>query len=200
VGTISLGFIPLADQMVSAQVGPGSVGAFMLGSKIVASITGISAIALSQAVIPRISQLATTGDRLALLALSRNAIVLVSLAGLIASALVSVFSEPIVEFVFARGKFGPSETAAVAAAQGAYAWHIAPFLAWIVISRILVTLGASRFVLVLSAVAALLNLGLDLAVVRAFGVPGIALTTAASFGFAMVVGLLSLRRTILPPA
>ena len=95
---------PLADQVISAQVGPGSVGAFFLGSKIVASITGISAIALSQAVIPRISQLAASGDRLALLALARNTIVIVVAVGLVASGLVSAFSAGIVDFVFARGR------------------------------------------------------------------------------------------------
>jgi putative peptidoglycan lipid II flippase len=196
LGTLILGSIPLADQVISAQVGPGSVGAFFLGSKIVASITGISAIALSQAVIPRISQLATSGDRLALLALARNTIVIVVAVGLVASGLVSSFSAGIVDFVFARGRFGVAETAAVSAAQAAYAWHIAPFLAWIVISRILVTLGASRSVLWLSAMAALVNLALDLAVVDQFGVPGVALTTAITYGLVMGFGLFSLRRTI----
>lgn len=196
LGTLILGSIPLADQVISAQVGPGSVGAFFLGSKIVASITGISAIALSQAVIPRISQLATSGDRLALLALARNTIVIVVAVGLVASGLVSAFSAGIVDFVFARGRFGVAETAAVSAAQAAYAWHIAPFLAWIVISRILVTLGASRSVLWLSAMAALVNLALDLAVVDQFGVPGVALTTAITYGLVMGFGLFSLRRTI----
>ena len=194
LGTISLGFIPLADQIVSAQVGPGNVGAFVLGSKIVASITGISAIALSQAVIPRISQLAASGDRLALVALSRNTIVMVAILGLLASGAVSVFSEGIVEIVYARGRFGAAETEAVAAAQAAYAWHIAPFLIWTVISRILVTLGVSRVVLALSAMAAAMNLAIDLAVVHSFGVPGVAFTTTLTFSIVMAAGLFNLRR------
>ncbi len=197
LGTLTLGSVPLADQVVSAQVGPGAVGAFFLGSKIVASITGISAIALSQAVIPRISLMASGGDRLAVLALARNTIVLVILIGLIASGAVAAFSADIVEFVFARGRFGAAETAAVAAAQAAYAWHIAPFLAWVVTSRILVTLGASRVVLVLSVIASLVNLAMDLLVMQRFGVPGIALTTAVSYSLVMILGLLHLRRTIL---
>jgi peptidoglycan biosynthesis protein MviN/MurJ (putative lipid II flippase) len=65
-----------------------------------------------------------------------------------------------------------------------------------VISRILVTLGASRSVLWLSAMAALVNLALDLAVVDQFGVPGVALTTAITYGLVMGFGLFSLRRTI----
>jgi len=111
-------------------------------------------------------------------------------AGLIALAV------PIVELLFQRGQFLPADTAATAAAVVFYAPGLVGYSAVKIAAPSFYALRESRVPVMVSIATMLLNVVLNLALVRAIGFRGLALGTALASIVNAVLLLWLLRRRI----
>lgn len=89
-----------------------------------------------------------------------------------------VLATPIVALIFERGRFTPADTAATAAALVWYAPGLVGYSVVKLVSPAFYALGNSRIPVLASAVSVGCNIALSLTLVRAFGHRGLALATA----------------------
>lgn len=180
-GAAILGLIPAADQAMAASIGPGAITGIMLGGRLVSLTGSIGALALGTAVLPAFAALAAQADWVALRGLVRRCVGLTLLLTVPVSVLIAWFSLPIVEIAFQRGQFTSDDAQHVATVQAFYILQTPAYLGWIVLARVLAAMRRTFLLLVLSAIAAALNVGLNSHFMQAYGVAGIAVATALVF-------------------
>jgi putative peptidoglycan lipid II flippase len=181
VGAAILGLIPTADQAMAATIGPGAITGIIFGGRLVSLTGSIGALALGTAVLPAFTALAAQLDWAALRGLLRRCVGLTLLLTVPTSVLVAWLSLPIVEIAFQRGQFTSDDAQLVATVQAFYILQTPTYLGWIVLARVLAAMRRTFLLLVLSAMAAALNVGLNFHFMQAYGVAGIALATALVF-------------------
>ena len=89
---------------------------------------GVVGIAVATAILPPLSRQVRTGDDAGAVATQNRAVELALLLTLPAAAALVVLAQPILAVLFQRGAFGPTETAATAAALAAYAAGLPAFV------------------------------------------------------------------------
>ena len=104
-----------------------------------------------------------------------------------------VLSTPIVSLIFERGRFTAADTAATAGALACYAPGLVGYSAVKLISPVFYALGSSRIPVAASGISVVVNIGLNLTLVRFMGHRGLALGTAAAAIVNGVILLLLLR-------
>jgi putative peptidoglycan lipid II flippase len=104
-----------------------------------------------------------------------------------------VLAAPIVSFLLERGRFTPYDTAATAAALVCYAPGLLAYSAVKIASPTFYSLRDSRTPVLVSIASILVNLVINLILVRALGFRGLALGTAVAATFNAVVLLWLLR-------
>jgi putative peptidoglycan lipid II flippase len=107
-----------------------------------------------------------------------------------------VLARPIVALIFERGAFTPADTAATAAALVAYSPGLIGYSAVKLASPTFYALGDSRTPVVVSVVSVLVNVVLNVSLVRVLGYTGLASATAASAILNATVLLVLLRRRL----
>jgi putative peptidoglycan lipid II flippase len=89
---------------------------------------GVVGIAVATAILPPLSRQVRTGDDVGAMATQNRAVELALLLTLPAAAALVLLAQPILAVLFQRGAFGPTETAATAAALAAYAAGLPAFV------------------------------------------------------------------------
>lgn len=156
---------------------------------------GILAISVATVLFPGMSEQAAAGDRAALRRTASLGVRAVLFLTLPVSVGLVVFAQPVVRLVFERGEFGPATTAAVSACMAAYAAGLVPMAAYYVVTRAYYAMRDMRTPVAVGAAMVVLNAGLAYALMRAWGVAGIALAAAAVAlaNVAVLLALLSAR-------
>jgi putative peptidoglycan lipid II flippase len=168
----------LVDQSMAAMLPAGSVSALVYANRFVSVVLTLLAGAVSTAVVPYFSRMIATRDWAGCRCTLRTWVRLTAFVSVpIAIALVAS-ARPLVHVAFEHGQFGPCDTAVVASVMGMYAIQIPFFVTSRVYYRFLVAMRRTDLILY----CGILNLGLDivlnLALMRWFGVAGIALATS----------------------
>jgi putative peptidoglycan lipid II flippase len=186
----------VVDQAMATAAGAGSVAALGFGAKIPAAVLGLAGVALGTTMLPHYAEFAAgrRWDAMAL-ALRRHA-VRVGFAGLAFAVALAAVSVPLVRVLFQHGSFGPADTARVAGIQSFYALQIPGFLIGIVAARFLNALGRDRWILAVSASNFVLNVAGNWILLRWFGLPGIALSTAVFYTVSAGLLLVLCRRAL----
>jgi murein biosynthesis integral membrane protein MurJ len=183
--------IPVS-MMLAMSLPEGSVSAFNLGTKVVLFVTGLVDTAILAVMLPYFSLLVA---RNRLVSVKRELSFFLLLATFIAvpvSALIFLWSEPIVRLIFEGGSFGGSATEQVTRVMQYYVVQL-PF--FICNSLLLKFSMANRRVIIIGAVAfiaLLVNIGAGLMLMKHMGVGGIALGTSLSMLVSTVLLLLVL--------
>lgn len=185
-GTVALG------QAMAAWAGPGGVSALNYGTRLSTVLMSIGPAALSVAVLPWLSRIATQLDRNALRQSLRKLLWGAMAASAAAAALFILFSQPIVRLTLQRGAFTAADTQTVAAVQS---WSLLqmPFMVGIsILMRVYSILQANRLLLPLATGSMALALGLGYVLMTRQGVAGIALAMSVSQAllFAAMAGLI----------
>jgi putative peptidoglycan lipid II flippase len=156
---------------------------------------GLFGVSIATAAIPDIARHAAASDRPAMRGTVAQALRLMLMLNVPATAALIVLAHPIVELLLERGRFTPQDTAATAAALIFYAPGLVGYSAVKIISPTFYSLGDSRTPVVASVLSVALNLAVNLALVRALGHRGLALGTAlaAMFNAAVLLWLLGRR-------
>ncbi len=179
--------VALTDQALAASLSSGSVAVLSYGSKIVGSLVGLGMAALEVAALPYFAMLAGKGDLRSTQHTIRTYAVLVLVATIPLTLILSVFSEPVIKILFQRGAFTAEDTALVAGVQTYWALQL-PFYSLMMLGfRALSASGRNSILARISLFNAVLNAILGYALSGAMLVKGIALATAISFAAGMVI-------------
>ena len=139
---------------------------------------GLFGISIGTAALPEISRLAAKADTEALRRTISGALRLMLVLNVPATIGLVVLARPVVSLLLERGRFGPEDTAATAAALACYAPGLVGYSAVKIASPSFYALRDSRTPLLVSVVAIVTNVVLNLAFVRVLGYRGLALGTA----------------------
>lgn len=168
----------LVDQSMAGMLDPGSVARLSYGVKLIAFALSLSVTPLVTAIFPYVAELIARGDRREVRRTCLGWAGLVFAVGMLAAGLTAMLATPIVRLVFERGAFTAVDTAAVAPVLACYAVQIPFYLAGMIGVQVLAALCHYRALAFISTSNFLLNIALNLLLVRWIGLPGIALATS----------------------
>ncbi|MGH8017101.1 MAG: murein biosynthesis integral membrane protein MurJ [Opitutaceae bacterium] len=135
---------------------------------------GIFTIAVSTVTFPLIARCAARGERREMAAHYHRAILLTMHIALPASVGLFLLAEPVVRMLFQRGEFGGADTAAMTPVLGIFCVGL-PFYSYVtLVTRAFHALKDTRTPVRVAAGAFVLNLALSLALMRPYGVLGLA--------------------------
>lgn len=141
---------------------------------------GLFGVSVATASLPEIARLAAAGDTPAMRTTLSGALRMMLMMHVPATIGLMVLATPIVSLVLERGRFTSYDTAATAAALVCYAPGLLAYSAVKIASPTFYTLRDSRTPVLLAAASIVVNLTLNLALVRVLGFRGLALGTAVA--------------------
>ncbi|MEX5720856.1 murein biosynthesis integral membrane protein MurJ [Geodermatophilus maliterrae] len=201
VGSAVLNVNTLVDRAVGSARGEGVITALSLGFRVVHLVDALLVVTVVAALYPAFSAVGGPEQRAELRGLvDRTTRALLALLVPVTVALV-VLARPVVQLLFGRGDF---DAAAVTATATAVAFSAASVLGIAVrstLSRAFLAVGDSRTPTVVAVVAMVVNVAGDLTLGVAYGIPGLAGSTALSLvlGAVLSVVLLARRHAALSP-
>ena len=168
----------LVDQSMAAMLPAGSVSALVYANRFVSVVLTLLAGAVSTAIVPYFSRMIAHRDWAGCRHTVYTWVRLTALVSIPISILFIAGARPLVRIAYQHGRFGPHDTAIVAAVLAMYAFQIPFYVTSRVYYRLIVAMRRTDLVLY----CGLLNLGLDimlnLVLMHWFGVAGIALATS----------------------
>jgi len=168
----------LVDQSMAAMLPAGSVSALAYANRFVSVVLTLLAGAVSTAIVPHFSRMIAhqdwSGCRHTLRTWGRlTALVSVPIAIVLIAA-----SQWLVRIAFQRGAFGVRDTAVVAPVLAMYAMQIPFFVTSRVFYRFLVAMRRTDLIFYCGLLNLVLDIGLNLILMRWMGIAGIALATS----------------------
>lgn len=168
----------LVDQSMAAMLPSGSVSALVYAGRFVSVVLSLLAGAISTAIVPYLSRIIANRDWSACRHtlrtwVRRTAFISIPVAGLFIAG-----ARPLVRIALQHGRFGPRDTAVVASVLMMYAIQIPFFVVSRVYYRFLVAMRRTDLILYCGILNLVLDIVLNLALMRRFGVAGIALATS----------------------
>jgi len=186
VGTALVNVNTLVDRAVGSGQVEGTITALNLGWRLVTLAYTLLVVTLVAALYPALSALAAPERRGELRRLTGQSLggLLVVLAPVVAVLL--AVTQPLVRVVFGRGEFGDTAVRMTSTAIAFFAVALLGIAVGEVASRTYYALGDTRTPVAFAVLGMTINVIGDLTVGRAFGLPGIAASTTASFLFVAV--------------
>ena len=182
---------PLIDQVFLARLEVGAITTYSYASKVNSLLIGLFGTAFGVAIYPYLTDLAAQRDLRALGHLSWRIVALIVPVTLFASTLVLLFSQEIVQTLFARGNFTEKDVLLVAHIQRVFAFQLVFYVCGLVAMRVLNALGTTDLVLWISCLGIVLNTLFDWLLYEHMGAAGIALssvlTSIGSLGLALAL-------------
>jgi putative peptidoglycan lipid II flippase len=157
---------------------------------------GLFGVSIATAALPEISRHAAKQDEASMRRTISGALRLMLMLNVPATIGLIVLADPIISVLLERGHFRPYDTAATAAALMFYAPGLVGYSAVKIASPSFYSLRDSRTPVTVSVISVLVNLGLNLALIRVIGYRGLALGTALAAMFNATALLWLLRRRL----
>ncbi len=168
----------LVDQAMAATLPTGSVSALAYANRFVTVFLVILAGAVSTAVTPYFSQMIAREDWAGCRHTIRTWLRITALVSVPITLLLIAGARLIIRVTFQHGAFGPSDTDAVVPVLAMYAIQIPFFVCSRVFSRFLIAMRRTDLILYCGILNLMLDVVLNLILMRWFGVAGIALATS----------------------
>ena len=157
---------------------------------------GLFGVSIATAATPAISRMVAEQDLARIRSTLAGALGLMLFLNVPATIGLIVLARPIVAVIFEHGKFAASDTVATAAALQLYAIGLVGYSIVRIISPTFYALQRSRIPVMVSAGSVLVNIALNLALVRVMGYRGLALGTSITAILNATVQLFLLRREL----
>jgi putative peptidoglycan lipid II flippase len=157
---------------------------------------GLFGVSVATASTPAISRMIAAEEMGRVRSTIAHAISLMMLLNVPATLGLMVLAEPIVRVIFEHGSFTPADTAATASALRFYALGLLGYSVVRIVSPAFYALGQARTPVMVSAGSVLVNVALNLALVRVLGYRGLALGTSLTALINAAAQLALLRREI----
>ena len=168
----------LVDQAMAAMLPAGSVSALVYGNRFVSVIIALLAGAVSTAVTPYFSRMIAQRDWAGCRHTLRTWVRLTALISVPVAALLIAGSHILVRVAFQHGAFGPHDTAVVAPVTAMYAIQIPFVVTSRVFYRFIIAMRRTDLALYCGMLNLILDIALNLLLMRWLGVAGIALATS----------------------
>lgn len=182
-GTFLMSSTGVVDQAMAAMLSPGSVAALGYGNKVVVLVLTIGASSLSTAIFPHLSRMLARNDwDQCRHTLKKYALMLIVVTVPLTAFLV-LFSRPLVGLLYQRGAFSASDADLVSKVQIAYALQIPFNFCGLLMVRFLSAVRRNDVLMYLSGINLVLDIVLNLVLMRHWGVAGIALSTSLVYVF-----------------
>jgi putative peptidoglycan lipid II flippase len=195
VGLAAVQINLLVNSILATGEGTSAVSALNYAFRIMYLPIGIFGVSIATAVIPTLSRHAARNEPAGMRDTVSSGLRMMLMLNVPATVGLIVLAGPIVALIFEHGAFTPAHTAATAAALAFYAPGLVGYSAVKIAVPAFYSLRESRTPVVVSAVTVLLNVVLNVSLVRAMGFTGLALGTAVSaiFNASMLLWLLRSR-------
>ena len=177
-GCLLMGATPVVDQTMAAVLGSGSVAALSYGSKVITGLLAIGATALSTAVLPYFSKMASESDWRGCRHTLRRYVLLVLSVTVPLTLLLFVFSNHLIRFLFQRGAFTSMDTEVVGQVQRLYCLQIPFYVVSMLFVRFISSLRRNDLLMYAAAINLVIDIVMNLILMRRLGVAGIALSTS----------------------
>lgn len=177
-GSFLLGSTTVVDQSMAAMLHGGSVAALNYANKVISPLNGIAALALSTGALPYFSQMVAQKDLNGCRhTLKRYSAVVVALTVPVTLGLI-FFSQPLVRLLFERGSFTAADTRLVSFVQICYSIQIPFYILGMLFVRFLSSIRRNDILMYGAGISLVLDVILNLALMKLWGVAGIALSTS----------------------
>lgn len=179
----------LVDNKLASHLGDGGISALQYGMRLFQLPLGVLAVSIATALLPRFSETWARKDTASFSRLLDEGVVASALVLLPAMVGLLVLGPDIVKLLFEHGSFTADSTRQTARVLSYYAMGLVPY-GWVyVFTRAAYARGRPAFPLAASALAAGVNIGLDLLLVTSMREAGLALATSmAGLGNAALLG------------
>jgi putative peptidoglycan lipid II flippase len=168
----------LVDQSMAAMLAAGSVSALVYANRFVSVVLALLAGAISTAIVPPISRLIAHREWQSCRSILRTWVWNTAAVAVPLSILLIAFARPLVRVALQHGAFFPHDTAVVAQVLAMYAIQIPFFAASRVFYRFLIAMLRTDLVLYCGLINLVLDIVLNLVLMRWYGVAGIAFATS----------------------
>jgi putative peptidoglycan lipid II flippase len=168
----------LVDQSMAAMLPSGSVSALVYGNRFVSVVMALLGGAVSTAVTPYFSRMIAHRDWAGCRHTVRTWVRLTALVSIPLAAMLIAGSHGVVRMAFEHGAFGPRDTQVVAVVMAMYAIQIPFFVASRVFYRFIIAMRRTDLALYCGMLNLILDIVLNLVLMRRMGVAGIALATS----------------------
>jgi putative peptidoglycan lipid II flippase len=154
---------------------------------------GLFGVSIGTATLPTVSRQSTERDFVAVRETVTNGLSLMLMLNIPSTVGLIVLAGPIVQLIFERGAFRPSDTIATAAALQFYAVGLLGYSVVRIVSPVFYALGRNRTPVIVGMTAVLVNASLNLMLVRVLSYRGLALGTSIAALFNGITLLVLLR-------
>ena len=168
----------LVDQGMAATLPSGSVSTLVYANRFVSVVLNLLAGAIATAVTPYFSQMVARRDWAGCRHTVNTYVRITAMVSLPVAAAMVLGSQLLVRLTYQHGAFGVQDTAAVAPVQAMYAIQLPFFIVSRVFYRYLVSIRRTTLILYCGILNLVLDVVLNLILMRRFGVAGIALATS----------------------
>ena len=180
-GTIGLAATQVnvfVNTVLATGEGTGAVSWLNYAFRLMYLPTGLFGVSIATATVPAVSRHAARGDSQAVRGTLADGLALMLMMNVPATIGLIVLATPIVRVIFERRAFLPSDTAATAAALQFYAIGLLGYSIVRIASPTFYALGESRTPVTISIATVVVNVLLNVALVRTLGFRGLALGTS----------------------
>ena len=197
-GTIGLAATQVnvfVNTVLATGEGTGAVSWLNYAFRLMYLPIGLFGISIATATLPAVSRHAAQEDERSVRGTVADGLSLMLMLNVPATVGLIVLATPIVRVIFERSAFTPADTAATAAALQCYAIGLVGYSVVRIASPVFYALGQNRTPVLVSVATVLVNVVLNVALVRVMGYRGLALGTsiAALFNAALLMVLLRRR-------
>jgi len=195
VGLAAVQINLFVNSVLATGEGTSAVSALSYAFRLMYMPIGIFGVSIATAVVPTLSRHAARDDAAGMRDTVSSGLRMMLMLNVPATVGLIVLARPIVALIFEHGAFTPAHTAATAAALAFYAPGLVGYSAVKIAVPTFYSLRDSRTPVLVSVATVLLNVVLNLTLVRVMGFTGLALGTAASaiFNAAALLWLLRSR-------
>jgi putative peptidoglycan lipid II flippase len=180
----------------AAQEGTGAISWLDYAFRVMYLPIGLFGVSIAAASTPALSRLAAQGQTEALRSTVASAIGLMLALNIPATLGLIALAVPIVALIFERGQFTSADTVATARALQFYALGLVGYSVVRIVSPAFYALHKSRIPVVASIASVIVNVVLNMMLVRLMGFAGLALGTSIAAIFNAAIQLVMLRREL----
>jgi len=196
VGLAAVQINLVVNSILAMREGTGAVSALSYAFRLMYMPIGLFGVSIATAVIPTLSRHAARNETHDMRGAISNGLRLMLMLNVPATVGLAVLATPIVALVFEHGRFTSDATAATAAALACYAPGLLGYSAVKIAVPSFYALHDSRTPVIVSVTTVIVNVVLNLALVRVMSFQGLALGTAISAMFNATLLLWVLRRRL----
>lgn len=182
------------DKSLTSTVGEGYVSALNYSYKVISVAIGVVATSIAVYIFPKLSEMFTKKEREKFNATVTNAIVLLLMLIIPITAFMIIFAEPIIRILFMRGNFDNMALEVTKTALQIYSISIIPISINTIIYKVFNSMQKNKIPAFNAVISIVINVVLNLVLVKPLGYKGIIIATAISNIVAMIMIIIKMKK------